>query len=209
MKGLLLKDWYMLKKHYHYYLFAAVGFTALSVMSKGNMFFVFYPFLLCGMIPANLLSYDEQSHWMQYSAALPYTKMQIVSGKYLIGLFAQLTMFAAAGIAQGLKMIAAGEFAFDDFATLMLLMLIASTLASSISLPFIFKLGVEKGRAAYYVMIGVVCGASVLGSSILKGQLMGEMRPNLILALVAVVGIGVYVLSWYLSLVFFRKREIQ
>ncbi len=52
----------------------------------------------------------------------------------------------------------------------MLLMLTVSTLASSIPLPFIFKMGVEKGRAAYYVMIGFVCGVSVLISGFLKGQ---------------------------------------
>ena len=38
---------------------------------------------------------------------------------------------------------------------------------------------------------------------------MSEIQPNLILALVAFVGIGIYILSWYLSIVFFKKREIQ
>ena len=61
MKGLLLKDWYMMKQYCRYYLFCAVGFTALSVISSGNMFFVFYPCLLCGMIPVNLIGYDERS----------------------------------------------------------------------------------------------------------------------------------------------------
>ena len=91
----------------------------------------------------------------------------------------------------------------------MLLMLIVSTLTSSICLPFVFKLGVEKGRTAYYIMIGFVCGASVLASSILRGQLMSEIQPNLILALIALIGICVYILSWYLSAVFFKKRKIQ
>ena len=138
-----------------------------------------------------------------------YTKKQIVSGKYLIGLFGPLAILVAAGVGQVVKMSVAGDFVFGDFAVLMLLLLIVSTLSSSICLPFVFKLGVEKGRTAYYIMIGFVCGASVLASSILRGQLMSEIQPNLILALVAVVGICVYILSWYLSIVFFRKREIH
>ena len=209
MKGLLLKDWYMVKKYCRAYLLIAIVFIAISFFSNDNMFFVFYPCLLCGMIPVNLLAYDERSHWMQYSGALPYTKTQIVSGKYLIGLLAQLTVLAATGIAHGVKMYAAGNFVLGDFAVLMLLMLIVSTLSSSICLPFVFKLGVEKGRTAYYVMVGFVCGASVLASGILRGQLMGEIQPNLILGLLAIVGISVYILSWYLSVVFFKKREIQ
>ena len=161
------------------------------------------------MIPVNLLAFDERSRWMQYSGTLPYTKTKIVSGKYLIGLLAQLAVLVATGIGQAVKMSLAGGFVFGDFAVLMLLMLIVSTLSSSICLPFVFKLGVEKGRTAYYVMIGFVCGASVLASSILRGQLVSEIQPNFILALVAVVGIGIYILSWYLSIVFFKKREIQ
>lgn len=209
MKGLLLKDWYMMKKYCRAYLLIAVVFIAVSLFSNDNMFFVFYPCLLCGMIPVNLLGYDERSRWMQYSGTLPYTKTQIVSGKYLIGLLSQITILVATGVAQVAKMLIAHNFELGDFAVLMLLMLIVSTLTSSICLPFVFKLGVEKGRTAYYVMIGFVCGASVLASSILRGQLVSEIQPNLILALVAVAGIGIYILSWYLSIVFFKKREIQ
>ena len=209
MKGLLLKDWYMMKKYCRAYLLIAVVFIAVSLFSNDNMFFVFYPCLLCGMIPVNLLGYDERSRWMQYSGTLPYTKTQIVSGKYLIGLLSQITILVATGVAQAAKMLIAHNFELGDFAVLMLLMLIVSTLTSSICLPFVFKLGVEKGRTAYYIMIGFVCGASVLASSILRGQLVSEIQPNLILALVAVAGIGIYILSWYLSIVFFKKREIQ
>ena len=209
MKGLLLKDWYMVNKYCRAYLLIAVVFIAVSFFSDDNMFFVFYPCLLCGMIPVNLLAYDERSRWMQYSGTLPYTKTQIVSGKYLIGLFAQLAVLVATGVGQAMKMSVEGDFAFENFAVLMLLMLIVSTLSSSICLPFVFKLGVEKGRTAYYIMIGFVCGASVLASSILRGQLMSEIQPNLILALVAIIGVGVYILSWYLSVMFFRKRELQ
>ena len=127
----------------------------------------------------------------------------------MIGLLTQLTVLIATGFAQTVKMIIARNFVPGDFAVLMLLMLIVSTLTSSICLPFVFKLGVEKGRTAYYIMIGFVCGASVLASSILRGQLMSEIQPNLILARIALIGICVYILSWYLSVVFFKKRKIQ
>lgn len=82
-------------------------------------------------------------------------------------------------------------------------------LTSSISLPFIFKLGVEKGRTAYYVMIGFVCGASVLASSFLRGEFMAEIQPNAFLGILAAIGISVYIFSWYLSVAFFKKREIH
>lgn len=209
MKGLLLKDWYMMRKYCRSYLLIAAVFIAVSLYSNDNLFFIFYPCLLCGMIPVNLLGYDERSRWMQYSGTLPYTKTQIVSAKYLIGLLAQVTILIVTGIAQGVKMTVAGNFVFGEFVVLMLLMLIVATLTSSISLPFIFKLGVEKGRTAYYIMIGFVCGASILASSFFRGQLVAEIEPNAILAALAVAGIGVYALSWYLSVVFFKGRDLE
>lgn len=209
MKGLLLKDWYMIKNYCKIYLVIAAVFMAVSLASTDNMFFVFYPCLLCGMIPVNLLGYDERSRWMQYSGTLPYTKSQIVSSKYLIGLLAQLVMMIVTGIAQGIKMAVLDEFILGEFVVLMIMLLIVSTLTSSISLPFIFKLGVEKGRTAYYVMIGFVCGAGVLASSLFMGDFMAEARTNLLLGIFAVVGVCIYIFSWYLSVVFFKKREIH
>lgn len=209
MKGLLLKDWYMMKKYCRTYLLIAAVFIAVSLVSNDNLFFVFYPCLLCGMIPVNLLGYDERSRWMQYSGALPYTKAQLVSAKYLIGLLVQAAMLVVTGIVQGMKMAVAGNFELGEFAVLMLSFLIIATLTSSIPLPFMFRLGVEKGRIAYYAMIGFVCGASVLASGIFGGQFISEVQPNTILAVLAAAGIGVYALSWYLSVALFKKREIQ
>ena len=110
MKGLLLKDWYMMKQYCRTYPVIAVAFMALSLVDSDNLFFVFYPCLLCGMIPVTLLGYDERSGWVQYSGTMPYTKTQIVSEKYLISLFAQLTMLVATGIAQAVKMTLTGGF---------------------------------------------------------------------------------------------------
>lgn len=208
MKGLLLKDWYMMKKYCRSYLFITVVFIAVSLFESENMIFIFYPCMLCGMIPVNLLAYDERSRWMQYSGTLPYTKDQIVCGKYLIGLITQLSVFVITGLAHAVNTLIAGNFLWGEFAVLMLMLLFVSMLSSSICLPFVFKLGVEKGRMAYYIMIGLVCGASVVASKVLIEHPMGEIQPNLVLALFVLLGIGIYILSWYMSIVFFRKREI-
>lgn len=209
MKGLLLKDWYMMKKHCRFYLVIVAVFIVVSLFCDDNMFFLFYPCLFCGTIPVNLFAYDEKSRWIQYSGSLPYTKTQIVSAKYLIGLFAQLAMLVVTGLVQGIKMSLRGGFVCNDLIVLMLLLLIMATLTSSIALPFLFKLGVEKGRIAYLVMIGFISAANVWATSLFRGHLQAKIRLNTLLTVLSLVGIGVYLLSWYLSIVFYKKREIQ
>ncbi|MBE6545967.1 MAG: ABC-2 transporter permease [Ruminococcaceae bacterium] len=208
MKGLLLKDLYMMKKYCKSYLLITVLFIALSFASNENLFFVFYPCLLCGMIPVNLLGYDERSRWLQYSETMPYTKGQIVSGKYWIGLGTQVAVLLVTGFAQAIRMNISGAFALRKYLVLMMLLLVMSLLASSITLPFMFKLGVEKGRMAYYIMIGIVCAGSIIASNLLSGGIQAEIKLNGILPIICLVGIGIYVLSWYLSIVFYKKREI-
>ncbi len=208
MKGLLLKDLYMTKKYCKAYFLITVVFIAVSFASSENLFFVFYPCLLCGMIPVNLLAYDERSRWLQYSETMPYTKGQIVSGKYLIGLGTQMAVLLITGISQAIRMSVSGTFVLGEYLVLMMLLLIMTLLASSITLPFIFKLGVEKGRMAYYIMIGVVCAGSIISSNLLSNGIQAEIKLNGILPIICLVGIGIYALSWYLSIMFYKKREL-
>lgn len=206
MKGLLLKDLYMLKHYCKSYIFIAIIFIAVSLSDNDNMFFVFYPVILCGIIPVNLLGYDERSRWIQYSGTLPYTAVQIVSAKYLIGLFTQITMLSVTGIATMVKMGMADRIRINDFIILMLMMLIVSTVTSSLTLPFIFRLGVEKGRIAYYFMIGFIFAASFAAGNILGEDLHSEIEINNILTILCIIGTGVYILSWYLSVKLYEKR---
>ena len=210
MKALLLKDFYMAAKYCRSYLLIAAVFIAIMVMNDGkmSMFYVVYPCLMCGMVPVNLLSYDERSGWLKYSAALPYTKLQIVSGKYLIGLIMQGAMLIVTGIAQGIKMSVQGGFELGAYLLVMVTVLLLSVLSSSLSLPFVFKLGTEKGRTVYLLAVGAVCGISVASSVVSDSISKISMHSSLITPLLCLLSVGVYALSWYLSYLFFKKREL-
>lgn len=205
MKALLLKDYYMAMKYCKSQLLILLGFVALSFISGDNLFFIFYPCIFGGIIPVNLLSYDEKSKWLQYSGTMPYTKGQIVSSKYLVGLIAQGLILGLTGTAHAVRMRMNGSFRLADVGILVLMLFILAAVTSSISLPFMFKWGVEKGRAAYYVMIILVCafsgGVTALHDSIEEGMIVN------ILLISSIIGIALYIFSWYLSIVFLEKRE--
>ena len=207
MKGLFLKDLYMLRAYCKSYLLIVVVFLAASFIG-GNTFFIYYPCLLCGMIPVNLLAYDERSRFIRYSVSLPVSRAQTVAEKYLVGLFLQVAVLLVSGVVQAIRMHADGSFSPAAFALILLSLLLVSLLASSIPLPLIFRYGVEKGRIAYYVMIGFVCGAGILFSQVFKGGLRSGLPSGALFALLTAAGIGVYVLSWYLSVVFYKKRDL-
>ena len=98
MKGLIIKDLYQMGRYCRTMLLVIVVFLGVSFFSRDNDFFLYYPCLLCGMIPVTLLSYDERSGWSRYALSMPVTRAQLVGGKYLIGMItvAAATVISAA-----------------------------------------------------------------------------------------------------------------
>ena len=208
MKGLLLKDFYMLRKYCKVYLLLALVFVFASLSGTQNLFFIFYPCMVCSMLPANLLAYDEKSRWLQYSETLPYSKKQLVSVKYLIGLILQGSMLILTAIVQAIVMHLDHVFDLKNYLVLMMLLLTMSLISSSITLPFMFKWGVERGRISYYLMIALVCFGSVAIANATEKGLLAKINPNGVLIAVCLVSIALYALSWCLSIVFYKKREV-
>ena len=206
MKGLLLKDLYMARKYMKSYFFMIVAFLAASLFNSENLFFVFYPCLMCGMIPMGLLGYDERSRWDAFSCTLPCTRAQMVSAKYLLGFGAQCIVILATLLLQGLRMHLTGGIAWKELLGLLEILVILPCLSTGVTMPFMFKLGVEKGRLAYYVMVGMVCGGGVLASGLFAetGAVL-TFTPGL--GLLCFLSLAVYGVSWYLSILFYQKRE--
>jgi len=209
MKGLILKDLYMIRKYFRNYLLILGIFLAVSLVQEDNLFFSFYPFLICAMIPVNLLAYDERSHWDTYSLTLPVTRDMVVSAKYLIGLLVQGIVFLLTALVQGIRFGMQDSFHLESYLVLMCLLAMVSLFSSSITLPFMFKLGVEKGRMAYYVMIFAICGGAGIAGFAFNEQMQSTIPFGAVLAIGVALAAAVYAGSWYLSIIFYRKRELH
>lgn len=209
MKGLLLKDLYMAAKYFRSYFLIALVFIAASPFANGNLFFIYYPCMLCGMLPANLQSYDERSKWEIFCQSLPYTKTQIVSEKYLVGLAAQLTVILPTAIVQAIQMHLTGTFSWDFYLAIITSLLAMAFVTSAIPLPFIFKYGVEKGRMAQYLMFAVFCGGLTAASIWFEEGLPTIQTFAGLPLLIFLAAACLYALSWYLSIVFYSKREAK
>lgn len=186
----------------------AVVFGLVSLVSPGNSFFLFYPCMICGMIPVTLLGYDERNRWNEYSGTLPYSRAELVSVKYLIGLICQSAMMLLILLGYVIKNTIAGTFHAEEFLSIVWILISVSLLATAISLPFIFKFGIEKGRVAYYISLGIIAALCVLGSGFVSGDLTGGASAPFALPAACGVSLALYALSWYCSVRFYQKREL-
>lgn len=207
MKGLLYKDFCLMKKHCRAYLFVMAFVLLAAVMEEDGLFMLLYPCMLSGMMPVTLLGYDERSGWDRYCAMLPYTKGEIVSAKYIIGLLVQAVVMLLSAAAQLCRMARFGG-AGVPLGVVLAMMLTASFVSVGVCMPFMFKFGVEKGRVAYYIMIGMVCGACAAASMHFGGASAAALPGAPVWLAAAAVSAAIYAASWYVSIVWYKKREI-
>lgn len=212
MKGLFLADLYMAKKYCRSYFFIMAVFFVLSMSYVyGNIMFITYPMILAGLLPFTLLGYSERSKWDIYCETLPVTRRQIVTEKYLLSGGLLLVVFALIAVLQGVQLTVRGHFDAEEYSLFLTAALFAGFISPSITLPCIFKWGIEKGRIAYYIFIGIItalCTAMFefvprnTSTGIVLWQIQGWMICAVIL-LCALLFAG----SWRLSVHVYEKRE--
>lgn len=207
MKGLLLKDFYMIGKYCRSFIVILLVFLIVSCFGNDNTFFVIYPVLIAGMIPVTLISYDEREKWHIYSETLPYTRAQFVSAKYLIGLSFEFFVFIMSAAAQAYRMSSAGTFSIHEFLPFLLALFVIGLIGPALLLPFIFRFGAEKGRIAYYVLIGLLCAAGTMFAS--SGiEIPNELQSEMVMIFITILAITIFICSWGLSVFLYRKREL-
>ena len=207
MKGLLRKDIYMAAKYCRAVFGMVAVFLLLMIFVDGSLLFLTYPVLLSRMLPVALLSLDTHFKWEQYSGTLPYTRAQLVSAKYLMGLIFGGGVLLVCLAVLALRQILGDGFDLNAFLGAGLLCFVLGMAAPVFLLPLAFKFGPEKGRLLFIVLIASLCGAgAALGQAdFLSGLAIGNRT------LVALVTVGVtlvlYLLSWRLSIYFYQKKE--
>lgn len=204
MKALLLKDTYMTVRLCRMFLLLDVVFLGVWMFGNGDLFFLTYPCLLTTMVPMTLISYDEREKWDVFAATLPYSRAQIVSSKYLIGLCLSAVILAVAAVGQIFRGTSDGT---RDFLTMLPVLLTACLLAPAVLYPFVFRFGAEKGRVVYYVVIAVVCGGSVVLQNFEAASLLGSLSTGS-LPVGVLIAAAVYAGSWLLSIRLYAKREL-
>lgn len=207
MKGLLLKDFYMMKKYCKSHAVITLSFLIVSVLEKGNAFFMLYPVLLSCMIPITLISYDERQKWNVYGQTFPYSRRQMVSVKYIMTLVIVAAVCVLSAAVQ-LSQWAFHGYVQQDFLNTILVMLVSGLVAPAVMMPIVFKYGTEKGRIIYYTVIIIFCAAygviAISGPKVVIGGLSAGWIPYVMVAAGAVL----FAVSWELSMVFYEKREI-
>lgn len=217
MKGLLLKDAYIMWKNAKSTLLICAVFLVSGFFSSDVSFYTVFPCIMLGMMPITLLAYDENDRWSAYAAALPLSRAAVVKARYLIGLLLGVLVAALCTCATVLTVPAAGgvESALASAPMLTLgLLLAAALLPTALLLPFAYKWSVAKARMAYLILtFGIVGAVSALVMNADQSQISASVGSldfdpfGAGMALLLIV-LGLYALSCGISIAIYRRRDL-
>ena len=208
MRGLLLKDWYLIRKYAWSLYLMDVFFILLSLFAMDSVFIFIYPYMFAGIIPMTLYSYDEREKWKGYCAALPVSRKQYVSGKYIMGLLSIAAVLVLSLVVHTAVYMAVPGRTVDyllDFLSMLPVCAAIGFLTPSLSLPLMFRFGAEKARIAYIIVLaGIASISSVFLGARWNIPPAVSLPPILAYAAAPVL----YLLSWVLSMAIYEKREL-
>lgn len=211
MKGLLLKDGYQTVSQMKtmYLTVAVVLVVWMFSTSDSYAFPISYAAIFLGVLPVNLLGYDQNSGWVEYSLTLPVSKKVLVAEKYLVGLLCAAASVVIGGLFVVVLSLRKGAaldgtalfFVWNGVNTILLM--------NGISLPLMYRFGAEKARMIY-ILTFAGFGALIAGGGALaeEFQTNGRFQASIGLgAALFVVVLVLYVLSWRLSVAWYGKYK--
>lgn len=144
MKSLLLKDTLVILNQFKIFLIQVVILILIPQIPLATVIAYFSVSLTISSI-----SYDEQAKWDSLAATMPYSPMMLVGSKYCLGLLSGLFIGVLGALFEvGYWAIRGGAFPLENLAALAAALL-GSLFCLSLLLPFMFWLGVEKGRLIF------------------------------------------------------------
>lgn len=196
MLGLFRKDFYQMVKYQRVLMLIVVIFAAASAKNVDNAFFTVYPAVIAGLSMVTLQSYDEQGGFSCYSSVMPISQKVIVGEKYLYG----AGMILLVAVIEAISFLIFQNSVLDAVRSICFIAS-AGLLCLSLFLPFIFALGVERGRTAYLIAMGTFCALTLL----IRDQLTSV--PTITLWAALILGAVLTVISYAISVVAYGKRS--
>lgn len=181
MKALVLKDFYVMWKQVRVVMLILV---AMSVID--GIFNSVFVVVWCALLPFTAMAYDERSHWDQLAAMMPYSRRDIVLSKYILGWLCMAGAMAVSGALQ----VAASAFTHETPTLSTLVMsFLGGLIALAITMPMIFRFGVEKARWGFMI---VVFGVAIIGGAVAG---IAEELPSIPLPAMALIPLAAAVLT--------------
>lgn len=217
MKSLLLKDMYYMKKQRGIFLLFLLGALAFILVKEESYFAFTYMLAVTSSISLSTISYDEMGGGYLAIFCLPISRRDYVQSKYLgPGILCFLVLLILVITSLVAETLIHHNFVFQDWIAQVSLGFGLFVLMTSLSVPILFKYGVENSRTAVFITYGALLaigfGIYKLIESFFLEEFMGFLtllEGNFALSILVlwVFFIVIILISYRISLRIFEGKE--
>lgn len=218
MKGLLIKDFKLLKVQKNFFLLIlciAIGIEIFTNSTSSSFIIGFLSFVAT-LFTLSSISYDEFDNGNAFLFSLPITRKSYVIEKYGFGMILGSSFWAFGTLIVIFKEVITHKYVSIDtvIAAFIILPIVFAVLA--VMLPFQLKFGGEKGRIAIICtlvivfLIGIVITKVADAFNINLSFLFHDIATlNSIILILVIIGITFFMLfvSYRISLSIMKKKE--
>lgn len=185
MKGLLIKDFRLMRGQRTFFL-AIIAISILTAVTSSNtLFAISFLGFVCPMFVLSSISYDEFDNGNAFLFSLPITRKGYVFEKYIFALILSIAALIFSTAVCLIISVIKNTVSINEIFITALTVFPAELLILSLMLPFQLKFGAEKGRIAIIAVLG---GVSVISVILVKAA--EAMNINLYELLNAVSKLG-------------------
>ncbi len=162
MKGLLIKDFRLMRGQRTFFL-AIIAISILTAVTSSNtLFAISFLGFVCPMFVLSSISYDEFDNGNAFLFSLPITRKGYVFEKYIFGLILSISALIFSTAVCLIISVIKNTVSINEIFITALTVFPAELLILSLMLPFQLKFGAEKGRIAIIAVLGGVSVISVI-----------------------------------------------
>lgn len=226
MKGLLLKEFYNLKMVFIFYILIVffVGFIGIGTDIAGaeenleklpeeiqrlGIYTILPSIFIAGFYPGNMIcssyGFDEKAHWTPFILSVGIPKSKILASKVILHLISSLILIIPFLPALFLTN---AKFDTNIYIGLILTFLTCCFISGSASILICTAIGSNKGVVIGSV-VSIFTTALPMVLSLIPAVIPNMMHMFWIFGLInfLVLGLGLYILCYFISLAIFKKRE--
>lgn len=216
MKGLLIKDFRLMKNMKNSILMIIVIAMGMGAYIKDASFIITYLALIGVTFTTSTMSYDEFDNGYPFLLSLPVSRKGYVVEKYIFGLLLNGGGWLLGSVIATVAGAVRNTAPVRDSLMMSLALLPFALLLLSVLLPFHMKFGGEKGRIVMIIAMGMIFAVVVLGAKLAESMHIDldaalEKLPVMGTETIAlggiVVGVVILLLSCRISIGIMEKKE--
>ncbi|CVI65521.1 hypothetical protein NDGK_00234 [Clostridiales bacterium CHKCI001] len=216
MKGLLVKDFKLMKLQKTFFLLIVVIAVGMIAFTDDVTFPLGFLTFVISLFTLSTISYDEFDNGNAFLFTLPITRTNYVVEKYCLGLLLGCGTWIFATLLTMIASILKSTLPVADIMMIALMILPIMIVIQAIMIPFQLKFGGEKGRIALIGAIGlvfligvvIVKGAEMIGIDIANViNTLPIVNMGMLITIILAVAVVLFLISLKISITIMNKKE--